>query len=74
MNSLFSEIAEIHRHVSRMETLLRATYNLLKKQEDTPHVLNMLETTVEYDGTECDGSCLMEDIACELGIYEVRVK
>lgn len=54
----------------RMETLLRAAYELLKKQDDAYFVLNLLEETVYYDEAECDGYCLMEDIAEELGLDE----
>lgn len=57
----------------RMETLLRAAYELLKRQDDACFVLNLLEEIVYYDGAECDGSCLMEDIAEELGIDESEV-
>lgn len=46
----------------RAETLLRATCNILKKCEDSFYVLNVLEVTDVWDGTECDGYCLMEDI------------
>ena len=42
--------------------LLKACRDLLNKQNETIYVLNMLETTVHYDETECDGSCLLEDI------------
>ena len=51
--------------MDRKTELLIATYRLLNKQNETPYVLNMLSTTVYYDGADCDGSCLMEDIeAC----------
>lgn len=46
----------------RKITLLKACRDLLNKQNKTIYVLNMLETTVYYDGTDCDGSCLLEDI------------
>ncbi len=50
----------------RKTVLLEAAYKLLKKQDDSGIVLNLLEQTVFYDGTDCDGSCLMEDIQLEL--------
>jgi len=51
----------------RKVVLLRAAYDLLKKQDDTVYGwLNLLAETVPYDGTDCDGYCLMEDIASEL--------
>lgn len=46
----------------RYITLLRAAHTLLKKQHDANCVLNLLAETVDYDGAECDGNCLMDDI------------
>lgn len=46
----------------RYITLLRAAHTLLKKQYDEPMVLNILAETVDYDGAECDGDCLLNDI------------
>ena len=42
--------------------LLDATYRLLVKQAESRYVLNILETTVDYDDADCDGNCLVEDI------------
>lgn len=52
----------------RYKILLKAAYDLLKKQDGSFYVLNILEETVVYEGVECDGYCLMEDIAETLGI------
>ena len=46
----------------RKITLLKACMKLMSKQNDSPYVLNILEETVNYDGVECDGGCLLEDI------------
>jgi hypothetical protein len=46
----------------RAITLLKATYDILTKQNESPYVLNVLEQTSIWDGVECDGYCLMEDI------------
>lgn len=46
----------------RAATLLQATYALLKQQDNSPYVLNILEQTIFYDEVDCDGYCLMEDI------------
>lgn len=54
----------------RYKILLKAAYDLLKKQDGSFYVLNLLEETVEYDGVVCDGYCLMDDIAEVLGIEE----
>ena len=48
--------------LSRAKTLLKAAGTLLKKQEDSNYVLNLLTETVYYDEAECDGSCLLDDI------------
>lgn len=51
-------------------TLLRAAYDILKRQERSRYVLNCLETQAQYDGTNCDGHCLMQDIADELNLED----
>lgn len=48
--------------LDRAKILLKATKDLLEKQADSYYVLNLLRETVFYDGSECDGSCLKEDI------------
>ena len=48
--------------MERADILLKATYDILQKQKDSPYVLNILEQTAVWDGAECDGYCLMEDI------------
>ena len=57
--------------MDRKSELLKAAYDLLKKQDDSHFVLNLLETTVYYDESECDGFCLMTDIAAELDLDEM---
>ena len=48
--------------LERAKILLRATKGLLEKQANSYYVLNLLSETVFYDGAECDGSCLKDDI------------
>ena len=48
--------------LKRAKTLLKATKELLEKQENSSYVLNLLEETIFYDEVECDGFCLKEDI------------
>ena len=60
--------------MDRKIILLKATYELLKKCDEGPFVKNVMEETVFYDDTECDGYCLMEDIETELGLDEFRLK
>ncbi len=50
----------------RKTVLLRACLDMLRKIEANGYVLSPFETTVHYDGADCDGACLMEDIASEL--------
>lgn len=62
------QLAEWLRDLKRADTLLKATYELLNKQNESYYVLNLLAETVYYDEAECDGNCLMEDI--DLWMYE----
>ena len=48
--------------LNRARTLLKAAGTLLKKQEDSNYILNLLAETVYYDEAECDGACLVDDI------------
>lgn len=43
--------------------LMRAAYQLLKKQDRAYYVLNLLGETTVWDGAESDGYCLMEELA-----------
>ena len=54
--------AEMMDSLNRAKTLLKATKDLLEKQENSYYVLNLLDETVFYDGAECDGTCLKDDI------------
>jgi len=54
----------------RKITLLKACRDLLKKQNDSSYVLNLLSETVFYDDVDCDGYCLLEDIEIELEMCE----
>ena len=56
--------------IDRLKVLMSAAYDLLKKCEKSRYVLNAMEVTVNYDDAECDGFCLMEDIAIELKLGE----
>lgn len=54
--------------MDRKTILLKASYDMLKKIKESPFVISPFETTVHYDDADCDGHCLMEEIAIELGI------
>lgn len=64
------QLAEWLKELKNARILLKATYDLLKQCDDSFYVLNVLEQTTVYDGVECDGYCLMEDIEAfmEVGI------
>lgn len=71
--AMSEQIADLEKENSELRgdrklVLLKAAYDLLHKQDKSIYVLNMLGETAFYDGTDCDGYCLMEDIADELGI------
>lgn len=57
--------------MDRKEYLLRQVLKLFKQQKESHYVLNIEEMTVMYDGAECDGSCLCDDIMEELGIEDL---
>ena len=46
----------------RATVLLRATLEILNKCDDGPFVKDVFGETAYYDGTDCDGYCLKEDI------------
>lgn len=48
----------------RKEILLRAAYDVLRRESQG------LRMAAQYDGTECDADCLLEDIEVELGLSE----
>lgn len=55
--------------LERAIILLKATYEMLKQQEESPIVLNILEQTAVWDGVECDGYCLKDEIKDWFEIY-----
>lgn len=46
----------------RAITLLKATLAILKQADAGPYVESVFSLTANYDGADCDGRCLMEDI------------
>jgi hypothetical protein len=54
--------------VPRANVLLRAARDLLRKTDRGSFVVSAMGTTVFYDGTDCDGHCLVEDIEDLLGL------
>jgi hypothetical protein len=54
--------------MNRKDILLRAAFDLIARSEMSSFVLAPGEVMVHYDDADCDGLCLKEDIANELGI------
>lgn len=54
--------------VNRKDILLKATLELLETCDEGKYIKNVLYETSFYDGTNCDGFCLMQDIKDELGL------
>ncbi len=55
----------------RKFVLLKAAYDLLKRCNESGYVLDPMSETVFYDDADCDGLCLLNDIAHEIGEDEV---
>lgn len=54
----------------RKLVLLRAAYDLIKRSTEVGYVQETTHINTRYDGADCDGYCLMDDIADELGLEE----
>lgn len=48
--------------LDRAKTLLKATWNLLQKQENSINALNLLDEIIKYDHSIGTGYDLMDDI------------
>lgn len=57
-----AKIDHLEAHAERSETLLCAAVDLLNIQKESKEAVNLLEESVNYDGTDCDGHSLIEDI------------
>ena len=67
---LKNENDELKAQLERAKVYLKATSDLLQKQNENHYVLNLLETTVFYDEADCDGYCLKDEIdtLLEMGV------
>ena len=54
--------------LDRKSVLLRAAYDLLTRADRAHFVEQATCIVTRYDDADCDGGCLREDIAHELGI------
>ena len=57
--------------MDRKSYLLLQVLKLFKQQKESHYVKDIERMIVIYDDAECDGSCLCNDIMCELGIYNL---
>ena len=46
----------------RAKILLQATIDILKKCDDGIYVKNVFEQAAKWDGVDCDGYCLKEEL------------
>ena len=60
----------------RVKELLGASIELIKKTQNSHIILDIMSETSFYDGTDCDGYCLLEDLNDELPtlIKELKTK
>lgn len=58
----------------RKDVLLRAAYDLIKRSTQSHYVQEAASIQVMYDDANCDGYCLMCDIADELGFDDDYVE
>ncbi len=63
-SKLRDEVVLLTARQKRREKYLKAAYDLLKALDDGGDYFDL---TVHYDDADCDGACLMNDIANELG-------
>ena len=52
----------------RKTILLRAAYDLLKRASQDHYVREATSIVTRFDDANCDGYCLMDDIAAELDL------
>jgi hypothetical protein len=55
----------------RAELLLRAAYDILRQCHESIYVQNVMAVETAYDGVDCDGYCLMNDIADLLDLEQL---
>lgn len=67
-SSYLAQIEMNNSTYERAQVLLQATLDILKECHDGPYVKDVLSTTAIWDGVECDGRCLMEEIECLLQV------
>lgn len=67
LNQVIAERDGLMKDAERSNTLLLATKHLLTTCSESHYVLSAIsEVDIPYDGTICDGGCLLEDITLHL--------
>lgn len=61
-DNIVEDVQDVIDFAERAVVLLSATRDLFEKQLNSYYVLNLLSETTFFDGVECDGNCLLEDI------------
>jgi hypothetical protein len=56
------DLKKVVEHEKYELMLLKAVYQILKKQDESCYVLNLLAETAVYGGAESDGYCMMGEI------------
>jgi hypothetical protein len=54
--------ADLTQQLERCKVLLKATYDILKKCDEGCEIKDVFAQIAHWDGADCDGGCLMEDI------------
>ncbi len=52
----------VSEQLERAKVLIKATIDILTECEDSPIVLDVMEQTAVWDGVECDGACLKDEL------------
>ena len=68
--ALIAAAPTLLRENERLRILARAAFDILKKSDRARYVESAVTMTAFYDGADCDGYCLMQDIATALDIDE----
>lgn len=58
--------------ISRAKVLMQAFIDMFNSQDKTIYVIGIQEATAEWDGCECDATCLKEEM--EELIEEIKEK
>ncbi len=66
MRKLEGELKVAMETLERATVLLQASHDLIATQKDSKDVVNILTQNIHYDGIDCDGHSLHDDISAYL--------